>query len=338
MRIAGLATLCCVVGCAPVIKQPSPTDMSKMMLETQALMAQAQVARAAAEVSCEPVLRHEPGFEEERVIGQELAITLSARAGRFYVEGATEKDPQKLIDTLASQKPVTLPEGGKNAVSAHVAVVGKNLAHYSSRPDLPWVFGVLESETPQAFSTPGGYVFVTTALLKKMTNEAQLAGVLAHEIAHVVQKHMLRTYVEAKFKQCIAARYAAALLASSTEKNAALVEAAKFARSFDPASDASKADPGFTQFIMQVMMMLVQLGNDKDVELQTDRAALELVSFAGYDALEYEKFLTGWAQANHPASLERATRLEALRKGELSDFVHGTAKPDLRKVFAPLAP
>ncbi len=336
MRIAALATLACVAGCAPLITQPSPGDISKMMAESQSLMAQAQVARAAAEVSCEPVRKHEPGFEEERVIGQELAITVCARAGRFYVEGATEKDPQKLIDTLANQKPVTLPEGGKNSVSAHVAVVGRNLAKYSSRPELPWVFGVLDSESPQAFSTPGGYVFVTTALLKKMTNEAQLAGVLAHEISHVVQKNMLRTYVEAKFKQCIAARYAAQMMRNGPSNDAS-AEAARYARSFETMSDSGQAEPGFRKFIMQTMMMLVQMGNASEVEFETDRAALELVSFAGYDALEYEKFLTGWAQADHPASLARATKLEALRKGELSDFVHGTAKPDLTQVFAPLA-
>lgn len=336
MRIAGLATLVCVVGCAPLLTQPSVGDMSKMMAQSQALMAQAEVARAAAEVNCEPVRKQDPGFEEERVIGQELAITLCARVGHFYVDGATEKDPKKLIEALASQTPVALPESGKNVVSAHVAVVGKNLARYSGRPDLPWVFGVLDSQSPQAFSTPGGYVFVTTALLKKMTNEAQLAGVLAHEISHVVHKHVLRTYVEARFKQCVAARYAAHLIETGTQNKAVSTEVARYARSFDTPSDRSKADPGFTQFIMQVMMMLVQSGNEKDVEFQTDRAALELVSFAGYDALEYEKFLTGWAQASHPASLDRALKLEALRKGELSDFVHGTAKPTLGQVFAPL--
>lgn len=340
MRIAGLAGLVCVicvVGCAPPIRQPSPTDMSKMMAEAQALMAQGQVARLSAQVSCEPVRRHEIGFEEERVIGQELAISFTAQTGRFYVDGATEKNPQRLIEALASKQPVTLPESGKNAVSAHVAVVGKNLAHYSSRPELPWVFGVLENDTAQAFSTPGGYVFVTTGLLKKMTNEAQLAGVLAHEISHVVHKNMLRKYVEAKVQQCIAARYAASLIEHGGQTSPALQEAARFARNFDPTSDTSKADPAFSKFIMQVMMMFVQMGNQKEDELQADRSALELVSFAGYDALEYEKFLSGWSQASHPPAVERATMLEALRKGELSDFVHGTAKPDLTKLFAPLA-
>jgi predicted Zn-dependent protease len=66
------------------------------------------------------------------------------------------------------------------------------LALQSGRPDLPWHFGIIEAPTVNAFATPGGNVFVTRGLVERCANQDELAGVLAHEIAHVVQKHQLR--------------------------------------------------------------------------------------------------------------------------------------------------
>jgi predicted Zn-dependent protease len=90
-------------------------------------------------------------------------------------------------------------------------------------------------------------------------------------------------------------------------------------------------------------MLLQQSSNDREAEFETDKTALELVSFAGYDPTEYEKFLTSLGEekngltAQHPKTGDRVAKLKALREGELKDFVHGTAKPDLGKVFAPLS-
>ena len=340
MRIACVVIVVFAAGCAPAIRPPSISSadmrMTEIALEAQQMAALGQVAREAAERECAPLRSREPGFAEERAVGQELAVSLAARSGRFYLDGATELDPQKLNDALAARRVAALPEGGKNAVSAHVAIVGRNLARFSARPDLPWVFGVLENENPATLNTPGGYVFVTTGLLKKMTNEAQLAGVLAHEIDHVVRKDVLKKYIQAKHNQCIAARYAAFLIEHGGTRNPAIDEMARYARNFD-GSGPAQADAGFQKFIMDVLLMGLQSGNDKESEFQADKGALELLSFAGYDALEYEKFVAANAQPSHPAPAERAAKLEALRKGELKDFVHGTAKPDLSKVFARLA-
>lgn len=73
----------------------------------------------------------------------------------------------------------------------YVNRVGYWLAQHSNRPDLPWHFVVLNNSAANAFAAPGGYVFITTGMLAKVYNEAELAGVLAHEIAHVTQKHHL---------------------------------------------------------------------------------------------------------------------------------------------------
>ena len=81
----------------------------------------------------------------------------------------------------------------KDAVlQKYVNEVGRWVASQSERADLPWHFGVIESEDLNAFAAPGGYVLITKGLYKKLDNEAQLAGVLGHEIAHVVKKHQLK--------------------------------------------------------------------------------------------------------------------------------------------------
>lgn len=78
------------------------------------------------------------------------------------------------------------------ALQKYVNAVGRWVASQSERPDLPWRFGVIESDDLNAFATPGGFVMITKGLYRQLTNEAQLAGVLGHEIGHIVKKHQLK--------------------------------------------------------------------------------------------------------------------------------------------------
>jgi predicted Zn-dependent protease len=73
----------------------------------------------------------------------------------------------------------------------YVNRVGRWVALHSDRPDLPWTFGVIEAPTVNAFAAPGGTILVSRGLVNKLASEAELAGALAHEIAHVVMKHQL---------------------------------------------------------------------------------------------------------------------------------------------------
>lgn len=79
-----------------------------------------------------------------------------------------------------------------DALQQYVNKVGRWVASQSERPDLPWKFGVIDSADINAFAAPGGYVLITKGLYVNLQNEAQLAGVLGHEIAHVVKKHQLK--------------------------------------------------------------------------------------------------------------------------------------------------
>ena len=76
-------------------------------------------------------------------------------------------------------------------LTGYVAKVGKLVALQSERPSLPYSFAVVESDSPNALALPGGYVFVSTGLLKRLSSENELAAILGHEIAHVAQKHGL---------------------------------------------------------------------------------------------------------------------------------------------------
>ena len=78
------------------------------------------------------------------------------------------------------------------ALQAYVNKVGRWIASQSGRADLKWTFGVIDSADINAFAAPGGYVFITKGLYARLQDEAQLGGVLAHEIAHVQEKHHLK--------------------------------------------------------------------------------------------------------------------------------------------------
>lgn len=81
------------------------------------------------------------------------------------------------------------PDAG---LQRYVNRVGKWVAMHSARADLPWSFGVIEGESINAFAMPGGGVLISHGLIKRLSSEAELAAVLAHEIGHVVLKHQLQ--------------------------------------------------------------------------------------------------------------------------------------------------
>ncbi len=91
------------------------------------------------------------------------------------------------------------------AVHRYLALVGTALAQGSKRPAPPWTFIVLDTDGVNAFAAPGGYVHVTRGALALVKSEAELAGVLAHEIVHVTEKHTIRAIQKSKAVQMGAA-------------------------------------------------------------------------------------------------------------------------------------
>ena len=76
--------------------------------------------------------------------------------------------------------------------SARVDAMGQKMARVSHRPTLAWQFRVLDDPTANAFAAPGGYIFITRGIIATLNSEAQLAGVVGHEIGHVTAKHYSR--------------------------------------------------------------------------------------------------------------------------------------------------
>ncbi len=85
----------------------------------------------------------------------------------------------------------------------YVNLVGEALAIHSPRPELPYHFAILNTDEVNAVSAPGGYVFITRGALKACRSEAELAGILAHEIAHIAAGHATKILQNLKSKQAL---------------------------------------------------------------------------------------------------------------------------------------
>lgn len=70
-----------------------------------------------------------------------------------------------------------------------VSRIGRQLAARSSMPNLPWRFRVIDRADANAFALPGGYIYVTSGMLRRTRNDSELAGILAHEVTHVTLRH-----------------------------------------------------------------------------------------------------------------------------------------------------
>jgi predicted Zn-dependent protease len=104
----------------------------------------------------------------------------------------SQEDEIQLGDALTAGFLGASPLSADESLQRYVNRVGKWVALHSDRPDLPWTFSVIDSETINAFAMPGGSIVVSSGLVKRLSNESELAGVLGHEIAHVVRKHQLQ--------------------------------------------------------------------------------------------------------------------------------------------------
>jgi predicted Zn-dependent protease len=89
------------------------------------------------------------------------------------------------------------------ALQSYISELGLRMARTSERPDLPWSFQVVDDPTPNAFAAPGGFIFLTRGLLAMMRNEAELMGVLGHEIGHVTARHSVQMLSQAQLGQLV---------------------------------------------------------------------------------------------------------------------------------------
>ena len=206
-----------------------------------------------------------------------------------------------------------VPEG---RLQRYVNRVGRWLASQTERPDLPWQFGVLDAPQLNAFAVPGGTIFVTRGLVQRVRNEAELAGVLAHEIAHVLRKHHLKAIQKS---------------AQTGLAGEALSHALKDAR-----SDARDKLIGFGT-------EMYSRGLDKSDELEADRLGVVIAARAGYDSYGLPSVLQTLQAMNaqdsalalmfktHPAPAERLQSLGEKMQPTLDAYA---SQPQLGERFA----
>ncbi len=175
------------------------------------------------------------GLEEEQVLGESVAAEI------IGAHGGLVRD---------------------EAMTRRVNLIGRALAHYSSRPALQWRFGILNSDTVNAFSAPAGYVFVTRGLYSIVGDDDDaLAAVLAHEITHITERHALKIVGRGEF------------LAGAT------------ALASDRSSDVRQLQNDLRHFdlgVEKVVKVLLEQGFDPQTEYAADRGGRDLALTTGY--------------------------------------------------------
>jgi len=155
------------------------------------------------------------------------------------------------------------------ALRAYVTDIGMKLAAETEadNPSLPWSFTFLNSDVINAFALPGGQVFITRGLVERMDNEAQLAGVIGHEIAHVTARHA-NNRLSRQMGITLAAAIAGAFIDPDSEEMQLLVGglvtgAGVYALSFDRGQESESDELG--------MRYMAQAGYNPQAQLEVMR-------------------------------------------------------------------
>jgi predicted Zn-dependent protease len=199
----------------------------------------------------------------------------------------------------------------------YVNQVGQWLALQTERADLPWHFAVLDDAEFNAFAAPGGYIFITRGLLQSMRSEAELAGVLAHEIAHVVRKHHLNALKKEADR---------AIWAELGGKGASML-----VQNSPGMARYSSMTPALAKLATAGTQMYAR-GLDKGDEFEADRMGVVIAARAGYDPYGLPAVLQTLQSVNpsvaglalmfrtHPAFSERLDMLAQVMTGQFDRF------------------
>ena len=236
------------------------------------------------------------------------------------VQEVDEKGEIRIGQGVAANLLGAAPLAADMRMQKYVNQLGRWLALQTERPDLSWHFGVLDSPNVNAFAAPGGYIFITKGLLLKLRNEAELAGVLAHEIAHVLRRHHLNA-----IQKGAQAGIAADVLSLATQNN-------QHSAALDKVINAGTE--------------LYARGLDKDDEFEADRMGVIIAARAGYDPYALPAVLQTLEAMNpqdsglalmfktHPTP---ASRLELLDKAMQTSLDKYAGQPTLAARFEKFA-
>ncbi|HKY97455.1 MAG TPA: M48 family metallopeptidase [Gemmatimonadaceae bacterium] len=112
--------------------------------------------------------------------------------------GVSQQQEVQMGQEYSQQINAQLPIVSDPEINRYVNVLGDQIASRTSRADLPWRFYVVDSREVNAFAVPGGYIYVNRGLIERTTQMDELAGVLGHEIGHVVRRHSIQQMEKAQ--------------------------------------------------------------------------------------------------------------------------------------------
>lgn len=151
----------------------------------------------------------------------------------------------------------------------YISNIGMKMAQQSHRPNLPWTFTVVDVAAINAFAVPGGYIYITRGILPYLDDEAELAGVIGHEIGHVTARHAAQAY-----SRQAGGGIGLAILSIFVPQTA-------------PFQDLSS---------LGLNVLFLKYGRDQ--ELQSDRLGMEYESKQGWDPTGVPRFLTTLARVS----------------------------------------
>jgi beta-barrel assembly-enhancing protease len=197
------------------------------------------------------------------------------------------------------------------AANAYVDRIGQRLARNSARPNIKYTFQVVDDDAINAFATMGGFVYVNTGLLKAADNEAQLAGVMGHEIGHIAGRHSLQHMKQAAIAQGI----------------------------------SSIAGVDRDQLVQIGVQLALTLPNSRQDEYDADRRGLATMIQSGYAPTAMPEFMKKLMKGNsppeflssHPGVPERVANLQRMIPSTYQTRTDGlnasTYKQQLRSFF-----
>lgn len=212
---------------------------------------------------------------------------------------------------LAARILSTYPLVDNQVVQTYINLLGNGIAAQLGRPELQYYFGVLNTNDINAYACPGGYIFITKGALKSMKNEAQLAGVIAHEIGHVNRRHVVKP-LRIRAKGDTVTSGVAAAIGGGTAA----------ARVF------------LNQLTEKAFSLLFEEGVSHEFELEADTSAIEGLIEMGYDWRSYKHYISIiGSKANnkyrkvlsktHPSSAKRISHIESLSQSLNIDNLSG---------------
>lgn len=240
-----------------------------------------------------------PAMAQFGALNNVVAKAQSAKKIGDGLHSINEQEEIKIGGDLAGMLLGAAPLIDDPVKQNYVNRLGRWLALHSGRPALPWKFCIVESDDFNAFSTPGGYVLITRGLFDRMRTEAELAGVLAHEIAHVERKHHLEALQKSLRNQSFG----------------------EMQRYFSVSTGNGIADR-FADALLSAGKDLYAKGLDKEAEFEADRIGVVIAARSGYSpyglggvlqtlSATTDEQAYGLHTRTHPLPLDRLARLDA---------------------------